>query len=334
MKLLRLLLVAASVLLCGLAAAADMSREEQMQALQRAHRAVVGVQALAVDGARSASTLGRARAGSGVLIDPDGLVLTIGYLILEADQVRLVLGDDRSVPARVVAYDPATGFGLLRSLAPLRLEPVPLGHSGELAQRETLMIASGGDSGGVSVAQLVSQRAFSGYWEYYIEQALFTTPPRTDHSGAALFNVRGELVGIGSLVMSDVEPPGLPLVPGNMFVPVDLLAPILAELRDRGTFATSRRAWIGLNCDERNGEVRVLRVNDDSPAEIAGVRPGDRIVRIDGVEVGALETLWKQLWSGAPERAVTLDVRRDGAEQRFELQSVDRMKTLKAAKGI
>jgi len=309
--------------------------EVQARALQRAHAAVVGLQATAVDDARSAATLGRQREGSGVVIDADGLVLTIGYLILEADQVQLVLDHGRKVPARVVAYDLATGFGLVQALAPLRIEPAPLGEAAALIADEPLLVASGGEDGDVSMARLVSRRPFSGYWEYHIDGALFTTPPRTDHSGAALINPRGEVVGIGSLLVTEALGPGQPRLPGNMFVPVDLLKPILPELRARGLSRASERAWIGVNCVERDGEVRVARVNPDSPADVAGLQPGDRILRVDGTEVGALETFYKSLWAGgAPEREVTIEIRRGEASQTLKVQSVDRMKTLRRSRGV
>jgi serine protease Do len=247
-----------------------------------------------------------------------------------------VLDDDRTIPARVIGYDVATGFGLVQALAPLRLQAAPLGRSAGLAQREMMMIASGGDDGAVSPAWLVSRRAFSGYWEYHIPGALFTTPPRRDHSGAGLFNAAGELVGIGSLFLADATAPEEPdRVPGNMFVPVDLLRPILDELRRIGSTASSRRAWLGVNCVEQNGDVRVVRVNDDSPADVAGLQPGDKILTVDGTEVHALESLWKTLWSGgAPEREVVLEIQRDGSPQTVHVFSVDRMKTLKRPQGI
>jgi S1-C subfamily serine protease len=314
--------------------AAPSAIELQARALQRAHAAVVGVHTLAVDEARSATTLGREREGSGVVIE-DGLVLTIGYLILEAEQVELFIDPDRIVPARVIAYDVATGFGLLQPLAPLRVEPVVLGEAGTLNDGAWLMVASGGTGGDVSMARMVSRRPFSGYWEYHIESALFTSPPRTDHSGAALFNDHGELVGIGSLLVNEALGPGKPKLPGNMFVPVDLLKPILAEMRSRGQSHLSQRAWIGLNCAEVEGEVRVLRVNDDSPGDVAGLQPGDRIARIDGKRVRSLEGFYKALWDGgAPEREVQLEVRRGDETKQFKVQSVDRMKTLRRATGI
>jgi len=309
--------------------------EAQSRALQRATEAVVGLQTQAVEDAASARMLGSERAGSGVVIGADGLVLTIGYLILEAEQVLLQTDDGRRIPARVVAYDVATGFGLVQALVPLRLDPVPLGRAAELRSEEPLTVASGGEEATVSVARMVSRRPFSGYWEYHLDSALFTHPPRTDHSGAGLFNGRGELVGIGSLVVPDAAGAGGPPLPGNMFVPVDLLPPILAELRERGRSGASARAWIGVNCVEQAGQVRITRVNDDSPADVAGLQRGDRILRIDGVEVTRLEQLWKTLWAGpSSEREVTLEIQREGEARTVKVFAVDREKTLRRSQGV
>jgi S1-C subfamily serine protease len=330
----RVLLALVAPLICAAALAAG-DDDARSQALGRASDAVVGVRALAVEDATSSDTLGRAREGSGVVIGSDDLVLTIGYLIVEADQVQLILDDGRQLPARVVAYDPATGFGLVQSLAPLRLEPVPLGDAAHLQADEPVMIVSGGEDGGISLARVVAQRPFSGFWEYHIDSALFTAPARTDHSGAALFNARGELLGVGALFVHNALGADGPQTPGNMFVPIDLLKPILSELRARGTSAQSRRAWIGANCVELNGAVRVVRVNEDSPASRGGLRPGDRILRIDGKEVGDLTSLWKGLWDGGqPERLVTLDIQRGDQPRRVTLHTIDRLSTLKRAQGI
>jgi S1-C subfamily serine protease len=309
--------------------------EERLRALTRAQAAVVGVESIAVEGARSAETLGSERRGSGVLIDADGLVLTIGYLILEAEQVDIVIDGQRRLPARVVAYDLATGFGLLQSLAPVKVMPAPLGRSAELRSSEPLMIASGGEAGAVSLARLVASRPFSGYWEYHIDAALFTAPARPDHSGAGLFNADGELLGIGSLFVADAAGPDAPRLPGNMFVPIDLLKPILAELRERGASSASRRAWLGVNCIEQDGGViRVIRVSRDSPAEQAGLQPGDRILSIDGNEVAGLESFYRQLWRDGAEREVRLEIRRGAASVQLTARTLDRAQTLRRPKGI
>jgi len=339
--------LAACLVLCVAAAAAEPAPavpatlrsvaeriEAHKEALARANAAVVGVEVTAVESARSIATLGRERQGSGILIGDDGLVLTIGYLILEADHVDLVPADGRRVPARVVAYDVASGFGLLQALAPLGLVPVRLGVSSAIADDEPLLIASGGDDADLSIARMVSRRAFSGYWEYYIEGALFTAPARTDHSGAALFNADGELVGVGSLIVGNARGEG-PALRGNMFVPVDLLKPILPELKERGSSRDSRRAWIGLNCVEIDGQVHVMRLSPDSPAEAAGLVPGDVVVAVDGTAVKDLASLYRVLWRDErAERDVMLDIRRDGTELRLPVHAIDRMQTLSRPPGI
>jgi S1-C subfamily serine protease len=306
-----------------------------IDALTKAHAAVVGVQVTATDGARSAETLGRRRAGSGVVIGADGLILTIGYLMLEADTIQVVTQDNRVLPATPVAYDLATGFGLIKALLPMRdVSPVTLGSHQDLKAGEPLMAASGGLQGELAMTQLVSKRPFSGYWEYHIETALFTSPPMGNHSGAPLFNRRGELLGIGSLFVGNAlgEIPG---VPGNMFVPVDLLKPILAEMQRTGSSAKSRRPWLGLTSAEQQGRVQVVRVARDSPAEAAGVQGGDVILAVDGVHVATLEELYKRIWAHAnPDDELKLTVLQDSGTRELTLKGVDRMATMAKPKGI
>lgn len=334
------LLVAATAVAAAPEQADDAARQAQIQAktraLARANSAVVGLHSVAIEDAASIKSLGRERQGSGVVIDDnDGLVLTIGYLILEADQVELELEGGRVFPARVIAYDQASGFGLVQSLAPLPVPSAPLGHSATLDGNEPLMIASGGVDGDLSLAKLLSKRPYSGYWEYHLDSALFTAPPRADHSGAALFNADGELLGIGSLVVNDAAGPGQPPFPGNMFVPIDLLKPILGELRQLGSSRLSHRAWMGVNCIERAGEVRVVRVADDGPADVAGLLPGDQIVAVDGTAVLSLESFYKALWRGnSPEREVKLEIRRAGEPQTLKVQATDRQNSFRKAQGI
>ena len=270
------------------------------QALVVAANAVVGVHVKALPNARSNELLGEERAGSGILIGDDGLVLTIGYLIMEADQVEVKDSSGATVPATVVAYDHATGFGLVKPLGKLSPKPIKLGTSAPVAQLDRLMIVTGGDEQTISIATVVSKRQFAGYWEYLINDAIFTAPPRLDHSGAALINKDGELVGVGSLFVMDALTPGEKL-PGNMFVPVDLLKPILDEMVKSGEQKASRRPWIGVNSLEEDGRVKVMHVNEESPADQAGVEAGDIILSVNGEPVESLEKFYGKLWRPGAE---------------------------------
>jgi len=269
------------------------------------------------------------------VIGADGLVLTIGYLMLEADTIEVMTQERRVLPATAVGYDLATGFGLIRTLLPLRgITPVTLGSQQDLSAGEPLMAASGGPDGEVAVTQLVSKRAFSGYWEYHIETALFTSPAIGNHSGASLFNRRGELLGIGSLFVADALGQ-TPRVPGNMFVPVDLLKPILAELQRTGSTRQSRRPWLGLTSSEQGGRVLVVRVTAGSPAEAGGIQRGDVVLAVDGTTVGTLEQFYKRIWAHPnPDDEIKLTVLQGDETKVLTLKGVDRMTTMAKPAGI
>lgn len=309
-------------------AAAMKEDANAYQHLVDAANAVVGVKVKALANARSSRNLGSERSGSGVLLT-DGHVLTIGYLILEADQVDITTNKGRTVPAVVTAYDHATGFGLLRPMAPLDVKPVKLGVSGKVDELDRLMIAAVGGEDSVSVATVVSKRLFAGYWEYLIEGAIFTSPPRADFGGAALINKDGELVGIGSLFVMDAMSPGERL-PGNMFVPIDLLKPILAEMISTGRQKGGRRPWLGISSLEEDGRIKVMRVSEDSPAAQAGIAPGDLILSLSGEKVEKLPDFYRKLWSsGAPGVEVTLKVLHGTEVRDVKIRSIDRLEFLR-----
>jgi S1-C subfamily serine protease len=317
------------------AAPAAPAKEEApaYQHLVDAANAVVGVKVTALGNARSSKNLGAERSGSGVVIG-DGLVLTIGYLILEADQVEVTTSKGRTVPAVVAAYDHATGFGLLRPMAPLDVKPVKFGASASIDPLDRLMIAAVGGEESVSVATVVSKRLFAGYWEYLIEGAIFTSPPRADFGGAALINKEGELVGIGSLFVMDAMTPGERL-PGNMFVPIDLLKPILSEMVSTGKQKGGRRPWLGLNVLEEDGRLKVLRVSDDGPAESAGIAPGDLILSLSGEKVEKLDDFYRRLWStGAPGVEVILKVLHGTEVRDVRIRSIDRLEFIRKKPNI
>ena len=322
---------ASLVVLCLIAALAHVPLAAQSQPAPPAAGAqpqltvealsVVRVRSKAVPNARSLRTLGPQREGSGVVIDSEGLVLTIGYLIIESEAVELATSDGRSYPATVVGYDNATGFGLLRALRPLPVPPVQIGQSATVGDRELVLIV-GYD--GVSPAYVVSRRRFVGYWEYLLEDAIYTAPATVNWSGAALLNREGKLLGIGSLVVSDAL--GSPeQVPGNLFVPIDLLKPLLGDLLANGRSSARPRPWIGVNTQEVQGNVIVTRVSPESPAEAAAIRVGDVIVGVAGQSLTGQADFYSKLWSrGEAGVEIVLDLLREGRVQKVPVKSIDR----------
>ncbi len=288
--------------------------------------AVVQIEAQVPPDAHTAQSLGTERSGSGVVIDADGLILTIGYLILEAETVDIVVGGRRT-PAEIVAYDYDTGFGLLRADVPSGarpIEPIELGDSSALDERTVVMVASYGGPVTARRAMVVSRREFAGYWEYLLDDAIFTAPPDPEFGGAALIGPEGKLLGIGSLIVGDAMP-GEAQVPGNMFVPIDLLKPILGDLLTMGRGSGRRRPWLGMHTEELRGHVFVTRVSPEGPARKAGVRAGDIVIEVAGEGVTSMAGLFRRVWAlGAPGVEVSLTVLRGGAVREIVVRSADR----------
>jgi S1-C subfamily serine protease len=291
-------------------------------------RAVVGVRTEADPEARSAQTLGRERIGSGVVIDAAGLVLTIGYLLLEAAGVE-IRAEGRTVPGEVVAYDAQSGLGLARALGPLGVAPAPLGTAaGLVAGTPLLALARVGRLDGRPVT-LVDRREFAGYWEYLLDEALFTTPPFEQFGGAVLVDADGAVLGIGSLFVADAAGTGIES-PGNLFVPIDLLAPILGDLLAFGRRQAPARPWLGLTLREENGIVRVMRVAEDGPAQRAGVQPGEMVLGVAGERITSLAGFYRRVWGlGAAGVAVPLDLHGGGTLRRVTVASIDRDRWLR-----
>lgn len=288
---------------------------------------VVKLRTRVVADARSAATLGTHREGSGIVIDANGLVLTIGYLILEAETVELSTADGTTFPATVVGYDAATGFGLVRAVGRLPIKPIQVGSSAKVATREPVLIV-GFD--GVAPAYVVSRRRFVGYWEYLLEDAIYTAPATVNWQGAALIDREHRLVGVGSLAVPDSVGAGH-AVPGNLFVPIDRLKPVLADLIARGRPAGPARPWLGVSTQDAEGNVIVTRVADGSPADQAPLRVGDVIVALGGQTIRGQADFYTRLWaSGAAGGEIVLDVLRDGRLQRVTVKSIEREKYYRA----
>lgn len=291
--------------------------------------AVVQVRMRALPGARSSETLGPTREGSGVVIDERGHVLTIGYIVTEADTIDLVTVNNRVVPAVVAAYDHATGFGLLRAATPLEVVPMALGNSDALALQETVMVLPAGGRDAASIAAVMSKRSFTGSWEYLLESALFTSPPTMQWAGAALVNREGKLVGIGSLLVRDTVDPGTPR-PGNMFVPIDLIKPILADMIANGRRAGPIQPWLGIATDELQGRLFVTRVSPDGPADKAGIRRGDIVMAVGAEAVNSQAEFYRRLWSAGPAGSEVRLRLLQGADMReLRVRSIDRIEYFK-----
>jgi len=282
---------------------------------------VVKLKSTAVPNARSSTTLGQQREGTGVVIDSKGLVMTIGYLITEAEKIELSTTDGKVFPATVVANDYATGLGLVRALTPLPVKPVDFGESASAAERELVLIV-GFD--GVAPAYIVSKRPFVGYWEYILDEAIFTAPATVNWQGAALLSREGKLLGIGSLAVGDAMGKQS-AVPGNMFVPIDVLKPVLGEIIAKGRSTAKSRPWIGIYTQEVQGNVIITRVSPDSPADEGGLKVGDVIVGVRGQSIKGQADFYTKLWqSGDAGVEIPLEVLKGNRIEKYTVKSIDR----------
>jgi S1-C subfamily serine protease len=307
-------------------------REDDVEfELQPLLEAVVALRAEVPDDAFTADTLGTERGGNGVVIDDEGTVLTIGYLITEASSIWLTTSEGRVVPAYSLAYDQVTGFGLVRPLAALDVPSIPrAGLEGVGLGDRVFMLGNGGRSHALK-ARVVDTRLFAGYWEYLIEQAIFTSPAHPEWSGAALINEHGQLIGIGSLLVQAVESEGSSEAEqANLSVPVSLLEPILPSLLSTGASGLAARPWLGIYANENEGQVVVMGIARQGPAERAGLQQGDLILEIAGQRVESLAALYRVLWGLGPAGVeVPMLAARDGDLLRLKVASVDRNSLLR-----
>ena len=287
--------------------------------------AIVKIETRAVPEARSAASLGAEREGTGIVIGKDGLVLTIGYLLVEADEVSVIDSRGRNLAARVVAYDHVSGLGLVRPIAPFDVAPLKLGESGKLAETDPVLVVNYGGRADASRAYVVSLRSFTGNWEYMLDTAIFTAPPTLNWSGAALIDRDGSLIGVGSLILRDATE-AEPHMPGNMFVPIDALKPILSDLLKTGRRAGPARPWLGVAADEMQGRLIVVRVSPEGPADLAGVERGDIILAVGGEGVRSQADFYRKVWGRGPAGTdISLRVLQGIDVREIKVHSIDRL---------
>jgi S1-C subfamily serine protease len=294
--------------------------------IDRILRSIVAVRSSIPQDAFTATTLGTRREGSGVVIRENGLVLTIGYLITEAEEVWLTNNDGRVVPAHALAYDQETGFGLVQALGQLGAPAVAFGDAAKAKVGDPVVLADG--MGEFVEANIVAKQEFAGYWEYLLDEAIFIAPAHPSWGGAALIDADGRLLGIGSLRLQMSQ--GGQSADINMVVPINLLQPILDDLLNRGVVDKPPRPWLGAFSAESNGEVVVMSVAEGSPAAQAGLRQGDVISEIRDTEVNGLAEFYREVWKSGPAGAeIPMRVLRNGREAWLRVKSADRGSFLK-----
>jgi len=296
--------------------------------LETLSRAVIKLRADIPEDAFTAGILGSQRTGNGVVIDSTGLVLTIGYLMTEATDVWLTDSGGREIAAHPLAYDQVTGFGLVLPLQRLDAAPLPLGSSAEVCVGGEAHVLSAKDFAPPQTVHILARREFAGAWEYLLEDAIFTAPAHPHWSGAALIDNHGALVGLGSLLVREII--AGEEINANMFVPIDLLKPILHSLKATGRVDRQPRPWLGVYAVELAGKVYVTGVVEGGPAQSADIREGDVISEVARQEVGTLPDFYRRVWAVGPAGSgVPLTAMRGATQIHLNVRSVDRRELLK-----
>jgi S1-C subfamily serine protease len=291
-------------------------------------KAIVKIRASIPEGARTAAVLGTEREGHGIVLDARGHILTAGYLIVESERIEVTASDGRKLAAVFVGYDHATGFGILRAEGTLQVEPMKLGSASDLKEGAPVIVAGHGGLEAAIGARVVARREFTGYWEYILDNAIYTAPAYAQFAGAALIGPEGQLLGIGSL-FTQLNVPGLGLLPCNIFIPIDLLQPILQDLISTGRSQQPAKPWLGLNAEEAYGRVFVTRITEGGPAEEAGLKADDLILTVNGKPVLGLSDFYRKVWgSGSAGVEVTLGILKGVEIKELSVRSGDRTKFL------
>ena len=291
--------------------------------VRKIYQSVVKIDSIVPADARTANSLGTIRGGNGIVID-DKHILTIGYIVVEAETITITLPNGGVVPAELAGYDHTTGFGILKTILPSKLTPLQIGNSDKLNKEDLLYVLPYLTEGAPSAVKMVSRRSFTGWWEYFLDKPIYTHPMNTSFAGSALINEFGELLGIGSLYVSDAAAEGVPM-PGNLFVPINDLKPILNDLIVNGKRTADVKPYMGLTSNDDTGKVMVTRVNDDGPAAKAGFKENDIILKVNKINIQDTEKFYKTVWSqGGPGTLLDFEIERNNQIISLKLITMDR----------
>ena len=287
------------------------------------YKSVVKIDSIIPPEARTAQSLGTVRGGNGVVID-DKHILTIGYIVVEAETITITLPDGKKFPGELIGYDHTTGFGILRTIIQSDLTPLKIGDSDQLTKEDFLYVLPYLTEGRPSAVKMVSRRSFAGWWEYFLDKPIYTYPANSSFAGSALINEYGEVLGIGSLYVGDAAATGISS-PGNMFVPINDLKPILDDLIENGRRTKDIKPYMGLTSSDNTGEVKITRVNDNGPAAKAGFSVNDTILAVNDEKINNIEDFYKVVWSfGGPGTKLQFDIERNQEKLNIELTTMDR----------
>ena len=287
------------------------------------YKSVVKIDSIIPPEARTAQSLGTVRGGNGVVID-DKHILTIGYIVVEAETITITLPDGKKFPGELIGYDHTTGFGILRTIIQSDLTPLKIGNSDQLTKEDFLYVLPYLTEGRPSAVKMVSRRSFAGWWEYFLDKPIYTYPANSSFAGSALINEYGEVLGIGSLYVGDAAATGISS-PGNMFVPINDLKPILDDLIENGRRTKDIKPYMGLTSSDNTGQVKITRVNDNGPAAKAGFSVNDTILAVNDEKINNIEDFYKVVWSfGGPGTKLQFDIERNQEKLNIELTTMDR----------
>jgi S1-C subfamily serine protease len=280
---------------------------------------VVNIQTTVARDHRSVPILGTERMGSGVVVDPAGLILTVNYVVMGGQTVQVSFLRGRRVRAEIVAQDFEIGLALLRikrqglTAATLRVE-------GELERGEPVVaVASTGAQERRVAGGLVTYLGeFEAHWEYLLERGIVSNAANPGFGGGGLFTLTARLAGIVSLNLNE-------LIRNSLSIPVEHYREHERELLRYGRVVSRpRRAWLGVFAHVVEEGIVVAAVVPEGPGDRGGLREGDLIVSLNAEKLESRRDLYVSLWRHGPGEPLTFEVMRDSSLRRVLVTSGDR----------